>query len=274
MSRIPEKEKKNPILSFITKWVAEPLDNFQYAIYKVLDTMGVRDALEIMTTKAFELPFFNTLFSQLYDYEVFNHEVIPKQGPALICAQHQSLLDPITMGLSVVKHTNRVPYHFAKADLWADPYLNMFSRMNRAIFVRRGDSDQLAIQECIKKLEEGEIVIVYPEGTIGAGNGKLLEFKRGITQIAHHTNLPVIPAATFGIDKIYGKGMKFPKTKGIIKIKYGKPIPPKRLFRYSDKKTGIPDFRKSVKMLQRAVKKLWTSMWIKYQKEETKNEDF
>ncbi len=274
MSRVPEEgKKKNPIMKFVTDWIARPVDNINYALYKIAETMGITDALQEMTAKAIEYPIFNTLFSGAYKYEVFNHEVLPKEGPAIICAQHQSLLDPISIGLSIVKYANRVAWHMAKADLAADPYLNVFTRINRAIFVRRGDSDHLAIEQCIKKVEEGNIMVVYPEGTLGPGNGKLLPFRKGVAIIAAETGAPVIPVATYGIDKIFGKGATAPKTKGIIKLKYGELIPAEKLLKKKNK-DGTPNLDRAVKVLERKVSNLYWDLHEQFQRTEEEGEGF
>ena len=143
----------------------------------------------------------------------------------------------------------------------ADPFLNIFTRINRAIFVRRGESDELAFQESLRVLQEGKVLIMYPEGTLGPGNGKLLEFKRGIARLAFESQLPVYPLATYGIDEIFGKGAKFPRSKGIIKLKYGEPIPLSKLFK-NQQQGKKPDFQKAAKKIERTVQKLWTDLWI------------
>ncbi len=269
-----KKQPHNSAFDWFKKWVIEPLDDWNYMLRMTMKEMGILDSWDNLIAKGIENPVFYTLFTQLYSYEVSNHEILPEEGPILVASQYQSPLEPITTALAILHYKKRLPYQFVTSDYMANPIYNMFTRINRPIFVRRGDSDEQAIEEAIKVLGEGHILIMYPEGELGPGNGKLMPFHKGIARIAHEAKVPIYPVATYGIDQILGKGMATPKSKGVIKIKFGEPIPYRKLFKEESK--GSPaDYEKTAKRLGRTVQKLWTELWIVEQaKDKLQTQDF
>jgi 1-acyl-sn-glycerol-3-phosphate acyltransferase len=175
-------------------------------------------------------------------------------------------MDPVVMGNAVCHFTHRQPFQLAKADLLTDPLLNNFSRMNKAVFIRRTDNDETALEQCKQLLNEGEIVVVFPEGTLGPGDGKLLDFKSGAIRLAYECDVPIIPAAIYGSDKIFGKDAKTPKNSGKLRVKFGEPLTLDKLFKRTAQSDGAMkeldglDFTKATNKVQKEVEKLWTDL--------------
>ena len=166
-------------------------------------------------------------------------------------------------------NSRRLPFQLAKSEYAQNPLFSIFTRLNKAIYIRRGDSDESALEKVKEALDSGEIVIFYPEGSMGKGNGEFLPFKSGITRMAYETGVPIIPVGHFGSDAIFGKGAKMPKNKGFLRVKFGEPLLPEKLFKNynhdeisAGNDTEIPNFEKATKKIQRAVKKLWTDLWM------------
>lgn len=253
-------------MKFFNRWVLEPMNDFIYGTRKVSEKMGILQPVDQMlySLNAFG---FDILFKQSYDFQVFNGDMIPKNGGAVIVVNHQSWLDPAIIGLAIVKSTNRQAWQFAKADLISNNILNNYTRMGHSIFVRRGESDQVALAQCREKLNRGELVVVYPEGTLGPGNGKFLEFKTGALRLAYDCEVPLIPAAIYGSDIIFGKGAKFPKSKGLLRITFGKVLMADKLVKMKEisPEVSIPDFEKGTVKLQRIVHEMWAELWAEAQ---------
>ena len=153
--------------------------------------------------------------------------MIPLKDGFLIACNHQSESDPLFLGDAIWHHTNRQSYFLAKSELYTDPLMNMFTRMNKCIFVRCGDSDETALQKCRQVLYEGNPLIIFPEGTLNPGNGKFLEFKSGVVRLALDCQVPILPAAVYGSDRVFGKGAKMPQLKGKVRVSFAKFIPPR-----------------------------------------------
>jgi 1-acyl-sn-glycerol-3-phosphate acyltransferase len=250
-------------LKFWNNWVAETTNDIIYGWRKVGEKMGIAQPIDSLFFN-FESVAYDILFKQLYDYKWFNTEVIPKTGPCVVISNHCSLLDPLFIGLAIHKGTaGRQTWQLAKAELMRDSYLNIYTRMNHAIFIRRGDSDQQAIDKCKEKLHQGEMVTIFPEGTLGDGNGKFLDFKAGAIRIAHECDVPIIPAALFGTDLVFGKKSKVPATKGKVRAIFGTPIMPDKLVKQIEVSPGVmaPDYEKAMVKLQRTVRQLWADLW-------------
>ena len=94
--------------------------------------------------------------------------------------------------------------------------------------INRGVADTKAIKTALAKLNRGEYIGVFPEGT-RSRDGKLQKGKSGIGMLVRKANVPVIPLSITGTDKILPKGSFIPRVSNII-IKVGDPIPINELF--------------------------------------------
>ena len=99
-------------------------------------------------------------------------------GPGLIVSNHISYLDIPVLGATI-------PGCFvAKSEVAGWPLFGFLARLQRTVFVRRQRSqagkqrDQIA-----KRLEEGELLILFPEGTSSDGN-RVLDFKSALFAVA------------------------------------------------------------------------------------------
>src|SRR5580704_7336553 len=97
----------------------------------------------------------------LFDFKVYGTENIPKTGGALLLANHQSYLDPV---LVAVKLRRPVSY-MAKSELFENPALAWLIRTLHAFPVRQGEGDVGAVKECIRQLNAGRVLNIYPEGS-------------------------------------------------------------------------------------------------------------
>lgn len=85
---------------------------------------------------------------------------IPKRGPVLILANHQSLSDPIVLQLAC-----RRPIVFlANRDLFSMGLLTRFVKWWRAIPIEPSSPDRGALKQAAHSLRAGEAVCLFPEG--------------------------------------------------------------------------------------------------------------
>lgn len=108
----------------------------------------------------------------------------------LICANHQSMLDPVLLG-AAIQHN---PKYMAKAELLKVPLLGSLVKALGAYPVDRGGSDVSAIKKTITLLKDGESVIMFPQGTRHKGiDPKTTKIKFGCAMIAQRAGAPVLP---------------------------------------------------------------------------------
>lgn len=231
---------------------------------EILDAIGLKKPLESLVYQI-EDPLLLSWFSKSYDWKIFNEEYIPPVGnAAVIACNHQSILDPLTSGLAIFHKSRRMAWQLTKSELGDDPLLGMYVSVNHVIFIHRGEQDEKAIEQCVKALtEEKGLVLVYPEGTYGPGHGEFLPFKSGVIRIAMLGNVPIIPMASYGVDEIMGaeasRKMKMPNKEGVIRIKFGKPIPVSELLD-NKKNPDKDDMKAAAEKLQAIVHGLWEEL--------------
>ena len=142
---------------------------------------------------------------------------IPAKGPAIIVCNHISYLDPLTNGDAVVR-AGRRPRFLAKAELFRIPVVGRALRGAGQIPVSRGSRDRSSLDRAVSALADGEVVVVYPEGTVTKhADGLPMEGKTGAVRLALRTGVPIIPMASWGSQAVWQKSGK-----GSLKL--GRPI--------------------------------------------------
>jgi 1-acyl-sn-glycerol-3-phosphate acyltransferase len=128
---------------------------------------------------------------------------IPARGGAVIAANHASHLDPLTFAHFVHDH-GRLPRYLAKAALWDVPVLGAIMRGAQQIPVYRQSVDaQKAFSAAVEAVQEGRLVVVYPEGTLTRDPDLWpMVGKSGAARIALSAGVPVIPVAQWGAHEI------------------------------------------------------------------------
>lgn len=160
---------------------------------------------------------FYVFFRIFYRLEVIGQENIPKEGGVIIASNHVSYLDPPVLGVSI----NRKTTFMAREGLFKIPILNIFVK-SFSFPVRRGKTQPSTIKEAVRRLNNGELIVIFPEGG-RSPDGKLMEPKRGIGVIAGISRATIVPAFISGTEKALPVGAKFLHP-ARIKVIFGKPI--------------------------------------------------
>lgn len=154
-------------------------------------------------------------------------EHIPATGGALLVANHISHLDPIFSGL-IVERSRRVPRFLAKHSLWSVPVLGQALAGSGQIPVYRESADaQQSLRDGTAALEEGKIVIIYPEGTITRDPQTWpMHARTGVARLALTADVPVVPMVHWGTHRVLdGYNKKFrPLPRGPITVRCGEPV--------------------------------------------------
>ena len=141
---------------------------------------------------------------------VKNPQNLPRKGPALLIANHNSHIDTLVL-MCLFSTSQLLKVHpVAAADYFFNTQFRsfFFKTLIGAIAVKRvrtktATEDVLA--EAKQNLENGHILIIYPEGTRSL-DGEIREFKTGAAHLAKsNPDVPVIPIFINGPDKIMPK---------------------------------------------------------------------
>lgn len=120
-------------------------------------------------------------------------------GGLIVAANHRSFLDPFLIGASLP--WRRPMNYVAKVELFERRWQGWLLSRLGAFPIRRGESDELAMESARLAVERGGTVCIFPEGT-RIRRGTLAAPKRGVGRLALQTGAPVIPTAVVGSEQV------------------------------------------------------------------------
>jgi len=150
-------------------------------------------------------------------------EQINRAGGFLLASNHISHFDPPIIS-SVARR--KIDW-MAMAEFFPVPGLGHFLRAVDAFPAARDRADRKTIQSAIKRLKDGRIVGVFPEGGIRHGAQSLLEgasLRAGASTLAHMAGVPIVPCVILGSDRLYAKGNWLPLRRTPVWIAFGQAI--------------------------------------------------
>jgi 1-acyl-sn-glycerol-3-phosphate acyltransferase len=151
----------------------------------------------------------------LYRLRARGLEHLP-EGGFVLAANHTSNFDPWPLGVPFLPE--RQLRFMAKSELF-NPVLSPILRAGGAFKVRRGEGDVEAMRTAVELVRDGEIVVMFPEGTRRRkGLVKRHEARphTGAARIALAAGAPLVPAAIGGTDRLLRLGP--------LRVTYGPPI--------------------------------------------------
>ncbi|WP_339324305.1 lysophospholipid acyltransferase family protein [Paenibacillus sp. FSL W8-0194] len=147
------------------------------------------------------------IFAVAYRLEATGDENIPKEGGVLLCSNHISVLDPITVGIRIKRKIK----FMAKAELFKVPVLGPIITKLGAFPVKRGGVSKESIKTSLTILRNGEMMGIFPEGTRHSDSGAA---KKGAATFALRSGAAVVPVAIVGDYKLFRK----------MRVIYGAPL--------------------------------------------------
>lgn len=108
-------------------------------------------------------------------------EVVPPDCGVLLVSNHDSLLDPLAVG-EVLMRIERPVRFLAKNSLWKFRITKAILDGIGQIPIRRGTGDVGALDAAVAGLEGGEVICIFPEGTLS--RGKRLRARSGVGRLA------------------------------------------------------------------------------------------
>jgi 1-acyl-sn-glycerol-3-phosphate acyltransferase len=189
---------------------------------------------------------FFVLFKLLFGYRITGRENVPKTGGVILASNHASYLDPPLVGTGVGRRVN----FMAKEELFNRPWKRFVLNSWKAIPVRREQLDKSVLKVVLARLNSGEVVGLFPEGT-RSPDGELMAGKAGIGMIVSMAKVPVVPVYISGSHQTMSKMHKgFRPCR--ISVTYGKPVE----FTRSGKEAGHERYQRIADMIMEEIKKL------------------
>ncbi|MEA2521370.1 MAG: hypothetical protein QOI81_1016 [Actinomycetota bacterium] len=152
-----------------------------------------------------------------FKFRVRGMERIPADGPAIVACNHLSYLDPFSNGCAVID-AGRRPRFLAKQELFDVFLVGRALRGAGQIPVSRGTGDVTPLRKANEALDRGEVVVIYPEGTVTKREDHLpMEGRTGTVRLSLMSGVPITPMASWGSQVVWQKS-------GPGSLRYGRPV--------------------------------------------------
>jgi 1-acyl-sn-glycerol-3-phosphate acyltransferase len=158
----------------------------------------------------------------LWRIQVDGRKNIPKDGPVILAANHQSFCD--SFFLPLVVRRRRVTY-VAKAEYFESWKTAWFFRAAGQIPMNRsgGDASQRALDTARGVLEAGDVLAIYPEGT-RSPDVRLHRGKTGVARLSIGCGVPVIPVGLLGTRDVQPTGSMVMRPLRRVTVRFGQPV--------------------------------------------------
>ena len=155
----------------------------------------------------------------VYRIKIVGRPNIPQRGPALLIANHVSMIDGALVGACIQRFVRFIVY----GPYFHLPMVHALLRRLHAIPVTAGKRREVvnAIEQARAALVEGHVVCIFVEGAVSR-TGNLLPFKHGFERIVHGLDVPVVPVY---LDRVWGSIFSFKREKFFWKLPERLPYP-------------------------------------------------
>jgi 1-acyl-sn-glycerol-3-phosphate acyltransferase len=128
--------------------------------------------------------------------EIRGYENIPTSGAYVIATNHLGMLDATMLFYSIDRWDVFVP----TAEKWEEiPFLKWLGKYLNLVFIDRFNPDLKAMRKIITLMEQGNILVMAPEGTRSRA-GAMAEGKPGVSYLAAKLRRPIVPVGLAGTE--------------------------------------------------------------------------
>jgi 1-acyl-sn-glycerol-3-phosphate acyltransferase len=162
------------------------------------------------------------VFFVLWRIKVEGRENIPKSGPAVLAANHQSFADSFFIPLVVARKVT----FLAKAEYFDSPKTAWFFRAAGQIPIRRGggSASERAMDTARNEvLGKGRLLGLYPEGT-RSSDQNVHKGRTGVTRLSRECGVPIIPVGVVGTVDVQPVNSNFMRPFKNVTIRFGAPM--------------------------------------------------
>lgn len=165
-----------------------------------------------------------------WGFRATGREHLPRTGPALLVANHESYIDPVLVGTAATRWLT----YLARSNLWTSrPLGRLISHFGAAPIDRGFGRDGL--QAVLSLLDRGEAVLMFPEGE-RTHTGEVQELKPGVHLLLRRVTCPVVPVGIAGAYAAWPRARRWPLPDPLglpsggrsIAVAFGRPCDPAR----------------------------------------------
>jgi 1-acyl-sn-glycerol-3-phosphate acyltransferase len=167
------------------------------------------------------------LFAATARVRVILYHEIPKHRGFILASNHVSHFDP---PIITPRFPRRIDW-IGMSDLFRGRILGRLFSDLHVIPIERNGPDRAALRIAAKRIQEGRVVGIFPEGGIRDGAASIVngaEMKQGVSLLSALAVAPVVPCVILGSDRLYNPRNWLPWRRPGVWIGCGKPILPSR----------------------------------------------
>lgn len=159
---------------------------------------------------------------------------VPRKGPVLLVANHQSFLDPVLVGLAAP----RVVHFLARRTLFPHPFVGRLIRSLQAVPIDHEGLGIEGLRAVLRELEAGRAVAVFPEGE-RTHDGRMQPLRPGVRLLVQRAQVPVVPVGIAGAYEAWPRSrplpvpapLFLPAGRGTLAVSVGRPLGPAALLK-------------------------------------------
>lgn len=144
---------------------------------------------------------------------------LPQTGPAIVVANHVSGLDPLLL----VSASHRPIRFLIAREHYDSKLMGWLYKLAGCIPVDRSGNPEKALRQALRSLNLGEVIALFPHGTIHLDNDPPRKLKGGFAKLASWSNAPVYPVRIDGVTA-QGKVLIAPFVPGHVHLTFGAKI--------------------------------------------------
>jgi long-chain acyl-CoA synthetase len=159
-----------------------------------------------------------------FELKVEGLEKLPTSGPFILSSNHQSYIDPFVMTCVVPYTIFSNLFSVGTSEIFGTGLMRRVARWLRVIVVDPDANLVPAMRAGAYGLRHGRVLILYPEGERSIDGPPKL-FKKGAAILAIHMQVPIVPVAIDGFEKVWPRAKPF---QGFfpLRLRFGDPICP------------------------------------------------
>ncbi len=192
-----------------------------------------------------------------FSYRFEGRPNIPRRGPVLLLANHQSYFDPSIVGSATRRHL----CFLARKTLFRGLFGRLIHRLNAVPVDQEGVAKE-GLKTILEQLRAGQAVLVFPEGE-RTSTGEVQPLKPGVLLLIRRMEAPIVPIGIAGAFDALPRTRKWPKLSPFflpsrgsdIAVSVGPPIPAKR-YRDMPREQVLMELREELKRVKERAERL------------------
>lgn len=157
--------------------------------------------------------------------QILGLENLPTSGPFIVITNHLSYMDDFLVAYAIRKYYGEKLYIPTNIKAFNTPLRNLWHTAAGGVPIDPNNRQQ-SYQALHQLMQDGKIILMFPEGTRSDGNA-LLEFKFGAYNLAEKAGVPIVNAGLIDTHEVLPKGRHFFVKGKKASVYFDKPVLPK-----------------------------------------------